>query len=558
MKDYPIIFINKLKTVKNSFGLVGSQPAVKVIFISLFICAFLIGAFLAFYEGFRFLNSLENIGLIIIERLFYLFFMGLFFMLIFSNIIVSYSTIYRADDLRLLFCLPLKSPAIFCIKFFESVVLSSWAFLFILLPFLVAYGIFRKVEFVFYLVATAVFLPFLVLSASIGAMISLLVVRFFNKIKKKLLVFLLMIIAAVIGAFYLRYRISQQYFSTTTFIINQLIPNFEFAQNPILPNFWLVESIVSVTRGDFSKTTFFALLLLSNCLFFFMLSLYLAKKIYYLGWINLDSPQRTKTFPLASSILEKMRPIFAFLRQEDRALVIKDLKMFWRDPLQRTQFLIFFGLLAIYFGNLGNLSYHLLPIEWKNAVSFLNLFATTLVLASLSVRFVFPQLSLEARTFWILGLTPVSFKKLIWEKFWLSLIISLCITEFLVILSNVMLKASLWMSLFSMAVVFVVSFGLMGLACGLGALWPNFREDNPAVIVSGFGGTMNLILALAYLGFVLSLLAIPLHLFVNKYINFNNLKFILSISGIIILITSLITCFLPLWLGARNLKRAEF
>ena len=38
-----------------------------------------------------------------------------------------------------------------------------------------------------------------------------------------------------------------------------------------------------------------------------------------------------------------------------------------------------------------------------------------------------------------------------------------------------------------------MSGALCGLAVGLGALFPNFKEDNPSKIVSGFGGTLCLV-----------------------------------------------------------------
>ncbi len=40
-----------------------------------------------------------------------------------------------------------------------------------------------------------------------------------------------------------------------------------------------------------------------------------------------------------------------------------------------------------------------------------------------------------------------------------------------------------------------LSIGLSGLAVGLGAMIPNFREPSPAKIAAGFGGTLNLVLS---------------------------------------------------------------
>jgi ABC-2 type transport system permease protein len=40
---------------------------------------------------------------------------------------------------------------------------------------------------------------------------------------------------------------------------------------------------------------------------------------------------------------------------------------------------------------------------------------------------------------------------------------------------------------------------LNGLSVGLGALYPNFKEENPSKIVSGFGGTFCLVLSFLYI-----------------------------------------------------------
>jgi ABC-2 type transport system permease protein len=43
---------------------------------------------------------------------------------------------------------------------------------------------------------------------------------------------------------------------------------------------------------------------------------------------------------------------------------------------------------------------------------------------------------------------------------------------------------------------------------GLGAIYPNFREENPAKIVSGFGGTLCLALSFMYIVGAITSLAI--------------------------------------------------
>jgi ABC-2 type transport system permease protein len=49
------------------------------------------------------------------------------------------------------------------------------------------------------------------------------------------------------------------------------------------------------------------------------------------------------------------------------------------------------------------------------------------------------------------------------------------------------------------AVVTVMTFALNGAAIGLGVLYPNLKEANPNKIVSGFGGTLCLVLSSLYI-----------------------------------------------------------
>ena len=54
------------------------------------------------------------------------------------------------------------------------------------------------------------------------------------------------------------------------------------------------------------------------------------------------------------------------------------------------------------------------------------------------------------------------------------------------------------------------NLALSGLAVGLGALYPNFDEDNPARIIAGLGGTLSFLLSLAYIGLVTAVMAVAL------------------------------------------------
>src|SRR5207237_10125559 len=123
-----------------------------------------------------------------------------------------------------------------------------------------------------------------------------------------------------------------------------------------------------------------------------------------------------------------------------RALVGKDVRVFWRDTSQWSQFVIFFGLLGLYVVNLRNVAYDWNNPYWAAFVSFLNLGAASMTLATLTTRFVFPQFSLEGKRLWMVGMVPYGLKRVLLEKFWLSSVCSGAITSLLMITSSCMLR----------------------------------------------------------------------------------------------------------------------
>jgi ABC-2 type transport system permease protein len=197
-----------------------------------------------------------------------------------------------------------------------------------------------------------------------------------------------------------------------------------------------------------------------------------------------------------------------FLGPDVRALVVKDARTFWRDTTQWAQSVMLFGLLGLYIFNLRHFSQQLGSPFWIHLVSYLNLGACSLNLATLTTRFVFPQFSLEGKRLWIVGLAPLGLHKMVRVKYGLATGTSLVITVGLIVLSCHMLKMTAFDTVFFAVAVSVMTFTLNGLAVGLGVLYPNFKEDNPSKIVSGFGGTFCLVSSFLYILASVVLLAV--------------------------------------------------
>jgi len=252
---------------------------------------------------------------------------------------------------------------------------------------------------------------------------------------------------------------------------------------------------------------------IANALALHQLALFTAGRTFRASYAALAgerSPQRK----IRSAWIDRTLMSAPFpLSTRMRLLMVKDLRLFRRDPVQWSQFLIFFGLLALYFLNTRQLSYDVNYAAWVNMISFLNLAVVGLILSTFTTRFIFPMISLEGRRFWILGRLPVERSTILWSKFLFASLGSLIPCAALVLLSDLMLRVSfLVVSVHLLACVLLCS-GLSGIAVGLGAKMPNLRDESPARIAAGFGGTLNLVLSAAYIVVLVVLTTVPCYFY---------------------------------------------
>ncbi|MBM3254195.1 MAG: hypothetical protein FJZ16_08075 [Candidatus Omnitrophica bacterium] len=550
----------KFNILNNKLHSIRKHSTFKILFVGFSSFIFLAGLFLFAYKLFAMLQAIQGVGIVLISRILFLFFFSLFCMLIFSNIIVAYSTMYGSEEVEFLFSMPLNYKGIFISRFIETLVLSSWTFVFLLVPFMSAYGIIKALPWYFYISLIFFFIPFLFISAVIGITLTIFLIRFIpRKYFKALFVNLFILVIIFVLLSFKLPRVIRPHNLEDIFMLGKFAPYFKLSQSPLLPSWWIAQGILSFNFVGLKEAMFFWLLLLSTAIVFVRFSIFLANRYYYSGWVLFYKGAQKEKFDFVSFFINKLEFLWEFLKPEIKSLITKDIKIFWRDPIQWSQFTVFFGLLAVYFANIHNLSYDILPAMWRNLVAFLNLGSTTLTLGSLCVRFVFPLFSLEGKRFWILGLAPLKLSVIILEKFWLWVIISLLITMPLIILSNTMLGVSGLIMGVSCYAVFLMCFSLVSISIGLGAIFPNFKEDNPASIVSGFGGTLAFVLTLFYVAFVVVLIAVPFHLhFVLKMISHTIFIKQLLLVGLIIFITSLLTSIIPMVLAVRRLREMEF
>lgn len=535
--------------------------------IGLLVLFFIIGGGSAFFHFlFKFLLRQEVFGPPLMNRLMGMVFLAFFSMLIFSNLIITLSTSYISREVDFFMTLPLRHQEVFWFKLIESIIYSSWAFAILSLPIFIAFGQAKGLSLEFYIFSLFLVIPFLLIPAGIGALLTMLISAFLPARRTRTLAFTLAVLSVLIIVVMLKLMGIQRVVVSPLSSFDQIMGILNIGAIPLLPNFWLTRGLLALADKDYGQFCYWFLMLLSTALISLEVCYWLVPKLYYKGW-SLSRESASRTYATAQdkplTFYGIFDALYAFFPKQWRPIFRKDIRTFWRDPAQWTQLLILFGLLVIYVANLRSAAHQatgmnvLIP-KWKTILSFFNLGASCFVLSILSTRFVYPMLSLEGKQQWAIGLSPLKRTAIVWEKYWFSWTAAFVLTEILMIFSNIMLQVDTVIFILSILTVLMMSFALISLAVGLGALMPDFKEDNPARIANGLGGTLNAILSLIYVGITIAMEAVPAYMYSIGQLS----KFAISTFFVVVYIgTFLLVQFLaivvPLYLGLRHWEKLE-
>lgn len=469
-----------------------------------------------FVEAFAFLDALHAD---VFSLLLNAFFSSLMVMLVFSTGILLYGGLYRSSETRLLLTLPVRAETVFTHKFREAMWFASWGFVLLGSPMLVAYGVIREAAWPYYALLLPLMIAFVTIPAAVGGICCLALVAWLPRLRLHTLS--LAVAASCLAAMWIGWSLVAQprdeAMSAAWF--ERAFARLAFTEQRLFPSWWLSSGLIEAARtqpsglpsvSGTSEALKFLSLLVANALALHLLAGWLAQNFYRTGYSHLvgEVPPRRRR---RAGILDRLliggdaavgRPL--------RLLLVKDLRLFRRDVAQWSQFLIFFGLLGLYFFNLRSFNYQ---NAYASMIGFLNLAVVGLILSTFTTRFIFPMISLEGRRFWILGLLPVHRDQIIWSKFLFSMLGSVVPCAGLVLLSDSMLGLPGPLIALHEYCCLLLCLGLSGIAVGLGARMPELRESSPSKIASGFGGTLCLVLSSLFIMVVVVVAAIPMHLF---------------------------------------------
>jgi ABC-2 type transport system permease protein len=510
--------------VKATFDL-KSVSIVRGIGSLLVFAGFSVGAFYLARGSTEFVVRQMRAGLFLFHQFLSMLLFIFFVTVNLGNIIVSYATLYRSSEVGYLLTKPVSYTSVFILKFLDNFLYSSTTLFLVAFMVICGYGSFFHYPWYFYpFVMLAVLVPFMFLSASIAVLILMAIMKLASRIGFRKVMGLLFLI----------------YFGMVFFYFNSFNPIGLVEQvnrNPgalettfaglepgflkYLPNQWVSSFLYDLASGALWSGLGYVALLVSVTAGVFLVALFVARKFYYRSWLVSLQVQAASSVPYTSDV----KRWFDFrsnsmLAPQTEALLKKEYFQFIREPSQWIHFLVMVMLTSIFVFAVGNLNLRLRVTEVQLVTYLVLISFGGFLTSSIALRFVFPMVSMEGKSFWLLLSSPIERSKIYRVKFILGLGGVIVLAMVVAVATNipfVRLSASRPLLMYSgVFTAFWISLTMVAMNLGFGGFFANYAEKNPIRIASSQGATLTFLATLLYLIATVTVLILPL----NSYFQF--------------------------------------
>ncbi|MDR1677588.1 MAG: hypothetical protein LBS44_04265 [Deltaproteobacteria bacterium] len=509
-------FLNLLKPtifgLKNYLRDPGPGGRIKLISLLLFTLVMWAALYFMSIRVIRSFYSIEGFGDILAHKTFSLLWLSGAAVLIFSAVISSLSSFFLSRDLALLMAAPVDRESIFWARSFQSVISSAWMPLAFLLPVFLSFGYSFKAPLSYFLLLVPTATPVILIACFVSQIVVILLVNVLPARRTRDIMSIFGLLAFV--ALYMVFRLlrPEQLVNPESFKnVAGYLASLQTPTSPMLPTTWatdLLWPLLGGREGDFS--IIYLILLWVMAITTGLLASYAAHFFYWVGYNkSQEGSGRQKVGGLLNIVVGGLR----FIKSpEQRALAIKDFKIFFRDHTQWSQLFLLGALMIIYLYNFSVLNLKRYPLQvfyLENTIAFLNVGLVGLVSATLSLRFAFPSISAEGFSYWLIRSSPMSTGEFITYKlrFWLVPIMAVAII--LTLLTNSFLDADPVMATTAIILTLILTPGLCALGVGLGARFPRFETENLAQVPTGYGGLIFMVTSSLSLILIIGLSAWP-------------------------------------------------
>jgi ABC-2 type transport system permease protein len=457
-------------------------------------------------------------------------------MVFFASLAGVISHFFNSEDLELLLASPFPRFSFFIQRFFQVAIETSWMTTISLLPFLLSFTVIFYASPIYFLLLPFYLMLFILVPTAFAIIAGILWALIIPRIPA-----LLIIIIFSLGSAYILHELISLmtwYLSdtgniNTGIILTGLGSLLDFGSS-WSPGTWLAKGLapfllisqepISSSEHSNQMTTLLASVLAGIAILTLSLS---TGYLLFLGFytkalsqiwgkekkvFSFNNTSRYTTLPLVR-LFPQYRQTFGLLKKEGLE--------FFRDPSQLVQAFFLLSILAMYLyilrfqENIYPLLNGLNPGMWEKILLLIHLVLECFITVAMTTRLLFPSISREGRTLWILQTSPLSLSKVLHAKFLFWCVPLSLLLATLSYISFYLQYKSTFISLIKVTLSISMVCSISGLASYLGSRFASFNWESRSQLVANFGSLVFMVSALLLASFTISMSVPIIHILAN-------------------------------------------
>jgi ABC-2 type transport system permease protein len=477
--------------------------------VALLFALFLYGDFALFRRLFAAMAKVEQespfLALGLLRNLLALVFLSAVVMLFSSSMTAAIGAFFSDLDLDTLHTAPLSKTHIIVRRWGKTFAQSATMVYVFIAPMFVAFAQRYRTPGRLYLIALVNLALLLAIPVTLGALIIVILVRFFpiQRVSQIVATIAILVLTVAVVAFRMS-RPERLFASIDTDDVTRVLRAVELPSLDRYPGTALAEAMVAMAENRPAPVLPAKIGVTAIALF--AMFILIARRIYFPAFVR----ARESLAPAALGAVGFTRTadvLLAPFSAPTRAMIGKEVRTLTRDVAQWSQLFLMLALMFLYLYNI-----RMLPLGGDaraTVVAYANLGMAGFVIAAICLRFAYPSISSEGKAFWMVQSAPVSYRRLLVVKVIVYgaplTILSILLTVF----ADVLLDADRIVWTFTLVGASMLGVTLVSMGVGLGSLSPDFGAENPLQVGLSLGGFAYMAAALAYVGGIMTLMAKP-------------------------------------------------
>lgn len=499
MSDTRNILLQPFRCSARNRFLPGGAPAPRTLIAFFFGLAIFVALYFVALKVVGYFHSQNELGIILSLKLFQMAWIIVFAMLVFSCMVSAVSTLFLSQDNEIVFAAPVRPEDLYFMRYTTTTIYTSWMMVIFSLPIFAAYGKIFQAGLLYWPLMLTAILGTAATASCFGMAITVVLVNLFPARRTKDIILYL---SLCFGVFiYVMFRLIRPEELVNPDRYGHFLDYLSAISSPAapyIPAAW-ASNLLSLYLLDREIDWLLAGLLVTTPLALFFMGEWAMQRWFFSGYSKSQE---------SFGGYRKFAQTTQYRPSSWQWIFRKETKLFLRDSAEWSQLFMIGALVVVYLYNFKALPVERSPMSEEyitNLISFLNIGLTGFVTASLCARFVYPSVGAEGGSFYIIQSSPLSMTRYLLHKYIFYVLPFTALSIFLLAVSNHLLNIEGPMWWISLGSGLLITWTVVALALGFGAIYADFKAENRAAALGGMGAIMFLFTAIGFVGLIIGL-----------------------------------------------------